>query len=61
MAKSRTVDKDLSKNCGTLLGNKPGAYRLDVAEIDYGGKSHGIAGYVQKVLFFEDFLIFYFL
>ena len=54
MAKSRTVDKDLSKNCGTLLGNKPGAYRLDVAEIDYGGKSHGIAGYVQKVLFFED-------
>ena len=54
MAISRTVQKDLQNNCGMLDGNRPGQYRLDFAEINYGGKSHPIELYTQRIYIFED-------
>jgi len=54
MAKSQIVLKDLNDNCGMFDGNIPGKYRLDFAEIDYGGISHRIDTYTQKIYIFED-------
>ena len=45
---------DLRENCTKVEGNKAGAYGLEEAEIDYGGVSHGITLYVQKIYIFED-------
>jgi hypothetical protein len=54
MAIRNTVLTDLESNCDTLKGNKPGQYRVDDASIDYGGVSHQIGIYLQKIYVFED-------
>ena len=54
MAISQTVQKDLENNCGMLDGNRAGQYRVDYAEINYGGKSHHIELYTQRIFVFED-------
>jgi len=54
MAKSQTIKNDLFNNCGPTVDNYAGRYRLDVAEIDYGGVSHPITAYTQRIFVFED-------
>ena len=54
MARMHNVFNDLRLNCATVQGNRPGRYALEEAEIDYGGASHGITMYVQKIYIFED-------
>ena len=53
MAKHSTVLKDLENNI-IKANAAAGQYRLDEAVIDYGGVSHGISAYVQKIYLFED-------
>ena len=54
MANYLNVFNDLRTNCATTKGNTVGRYVLEDAEIDYGGTSHGISMYVQKIYIFED-------
>ena len=54
MANFLNVFNDLRQKCATVQGNRPGRYALEEAEIDYGGASHGITMYVQKIYIFED-------
>ena len=57
MANYLNVFNDLRTNCATEKGNSAGRYVLEDAEIDYGGTSHGISMYVQKIYIFEQKIV----
>jgi hypothetical protein len=54
MAKSDAISADLETNCSSIESNKPGAYVVEEAEIDYGGHKHGISIYLREIHIFEN-------
>ena len=54
MAKPRVIDKDLFDNCSSINSNKPGAYIVEEAELNYGGIKQGISIYLREIHIHED-------
>jgi len=54
MALSYNVFTDLDQTCAPAEGQRPGRYLLEEAILEYGGVKHGISGYTNEVVIFED-------
>ena len=54
MALSYNVFTDLDQTCAPAEGQRPGRYLLEDAILEYGGVKHGISGYTNEVVIFED-------
>jgi len=54
MALSYNVFNDMHETCANTEGQRPGRYLLEDAVLEYGGVKHGVSGYTNEIVIFED-------